>query len=183
MTSLESVGLKALLESQPQFLGCEMDVCIYGEVELVGSELEKIDFFIIDSATFALHPDFFVPRKSRTVILTRDKNKPKQAENGKGTLGSGIRFIYRDSTEEEMNEILGMAFTEPERSQETSGELSAREKEVLKELASGKTNKEIADHLSISVNTVITHRKNVSSKLGIKSVSGLSLYALMNGII
>ncbi|MBD5328591.1 MAG: response regulator transcription factor [Bacteroides sp.] len=76
-----------------------------------------------------------------------------------------------------------MVFTEPERLQETSGELSAREKEVLKELASGKTNKEIADHLSISVNTVITHRKNVSSKLGIKSVSGLSLYALMNGII
>ncbi|MDE6409047.1 MAG: helix-turn-helix transcriptional regulator [Muribaculaceae bacterium] len=66
---------------------------------------------------------------------------------------------------------------------EVSGELSIREKEVLKELARGKTNKEIADILSISVNTVITHRKNISTKLGIKSVSGLSLYALMNGVI
>ncbi|MDE7414587.1 MAG: LuxR C-terminal-related transcriptional regulator [Muribaculaceae bacterium] len=68
-------------------------------------------------------------------------------------------------------------------SDENSGELSLREKEVLRELSSGKTNKEIARDLSISVNTVITHRKNISSKLGIKSVSGLSLYALMNGLI
>ncbi|MBD5184180.1 MAG: response regulator transcription factor [Bacteroidales bacterium] len=72
---------------------------------------------------------------------------------------------------------------EPSGKGEITGELSGREKEVLKELASGKTNKEIADRLSISVNTVITHRKNISSKLGIKSVSGLSLYALMNGVI
>ena len=43
--------------------------------------------------------------------------------------------------------------------------------------------KEIADSLNISVNTVLTHRKNISSKLGIRSVSGLSLYAMMNGII
>ncbi|MDE6753269.1 MAG: helix-turn-helix transcriptional regulator, partial [Muribaculaceae bacterium] len=50
-------------------------------------------------------------------------------------------------------------------------------------IAQGKINKEIADILCISVNTVITHRKNISSKLGIKSASGLSLYAMMNGII
>lgn len=61
--------------------------------------------------------------------------------------------------------------------------LSVREKEVLREIASGKTNKEIAEALCISVNTAITHRKNLSAKLGIKSASGLSLYALMNGII
>lgn len=61
--------------------------------------------------------------------------------------------------------------------------LTSRELDVLKEIAAGKTNKEIADSLCISVNTVITHRKNVSQKLGIRSASGLSLYALMNGLI
>ena len=63
------------------------------------------------------------------------------------------------------------------------GELSFREREVLRLIAAGRINKEIADELCISVNTVISHRKNISSKLGIKSASGLSLYAVMNGII
>ena len=44
-------------------------------------------------------------------------------------------------------------------------------------------NKEIADKLNISLTTVITHRKNITEKLGIKSVSGLTIYAVMNGYI
>ena len=43
--------------------------------------------------------------------------------------------------------------------------------------------KEIADKLNISLTTVITHRKNITEKLGIKSVSGLTIYAVMNGYI
>jgi DNA-binding CsgD family transcriptional regulator len=61
--------------------------------------------------------------------------------------------------------------------------LSIREIDVLKEIAKGKTNKEIADTLCISVNTVITHRRNLTAKIGIRSASGLSLYAMMNGLI
>ena len=45
------------------------------------------------------------------------------------------------------------------------------------------TNKEIADKLNISLNTVLSHRKNITTKLGIKTVSGLTFYAIMNGII
>ena len=44
-------------------------------------------------------------------------------------------------------------------------------------------NKEIADRLNISINTVLSHRKNITAKLGIKSVSGLSFYAMMNGYV
>lgn len=62
-------------------------------------------------------------------------------------------------------------------------ELSAREIEVLRLVAQGFTNKEIADNLSISINTVLSHRKNITAKLGIKSVSGLCVYAMMNGIL
>lgn len=57
--------------------------------------------------------------------------------------------------------------------------LSEREKDVLKLLASGISNKMIADKLNISVNTVITHRKNISQKTGIKSISGLTIYAVV----
>lgn len=64
-----------------------------------------------------------------------------------------------------------------------SDELSIREKEVLRLVALGHTNKEIADTLFISPHTVISHRKNITDKLGIKSISGLTVYALLRKII
>jgi len=62
-------------------------------------------------------------------------------------------------------------------------QLSAREISVLTLVAKGKTNKEIADQLFISVHTVITHRKNITHKLGIKTVSGLTMYAIIHNLI
>jgi len=61
--------------------------------------------------------------------------------------------------------------------------LSERETEVLRLLATGMANKEIADKLNISPNTVITHRKNISQKTGIKSVSGLTIFAVAQKIV
>ncbi len=61
--------------------------------------------------------------------------------------------------------------------------LSERENDVLKLLVTGNANKEIADKLNISIHTVISHRKNISQKTGIKSVSGLTIYAVVNNII
>ncbi len=63
------------------------------------------------------------------------------------------------------------------------GVLSKREIEILRELAFGHTNQEIADNLFLSVHTVNTHRKTITKKLGIKTVSGLTVYALINNII
>ena len=62
-------------------------------------------------------------------------------------------------------------------------ELSDREKEILVALAKGLANKEIADKLHISTYTVISHRKNIVRKTGIKTVSGLTLYALFNNLL
>ena len=62
-------------------------------------------------------------------------------------------------------------------------ELSEREKEVLVALAKGKINKEIAEMYHISIHTVITHRKNIIRKTGIKSISGLTVYAILNNLI
>lgn len=61
--------------------------------------------------------------------------------------------------------------------------LSAREIEVLRLVALGRINKEIATELGISFNTVLTHRRNITAKLGIRSVSGLGAYALTRGYI
>ena len=61
--------------------------------------------------------------------------------------------------------------------------LSDREKEVLVCLSKGLKNNEIADTLNISVHTVITHRKNIVRKTGIKSVAALTVYAILNNLI
>lgn len=64
-----------------------------------------------------------------------------------------------------------------------STELSDREKEILVAVAKGLTNKSIAEQYHLSVHTVITHRKNITRKTGIKSVSGLTVYAILNNLI
>ncbi|MBQ2874794.1 MAG: helix-turn-helix transcriptional regulator [Bacteroidales bacterium] len=62
-------------------------------------------------------------------------------------------------------------------------DLSVREREILVCVAKGMLNKEIADFYNISIHTVITHRKNITRKTGIKTVAGLTVYALLNNLI
>lgn len=62
-------------------------------------------------------------------------------------------------------------------------ELSSRERDILTAVAKGKTNKEIADEFNISIYTVISHRRNISQKLGINSIPGLTVYAIMNKLV
>lgn len=67
--------------------------------------------------------------------------------------------------------------------QDNSSGLSRREKIILRHIALGNTNKEIGEKLFISTHTVVTHRKNITRKLGIKTVSGLTVYAIINKIV
>lgn len=64
-----------------------------------------------------------------------------------------------------------------------SHDLSDRERDVLVLVARGNTNKEIASTLNISPHTVISHRKNIAHKTGIRSVAGLTVYAILNHLI
>ena len=66
---------------------------------------------------------------------------------------------------------------------QNSEALSDREKDVIISLVQGMSNKEIADHLCISTNTVITHRRNIARKLQIHSPAGLTIYAIVNGLV
>ena len=69
------------------------------------------------------------------------------------------------------------------KNQEGAAALGEREKDVIVALVQGMSNKEIAEHLCISVNTVITHRRNIARKLQIHSPAGLTIYAIVNNLI
>lgn len=93
-------------------------------------------------------------------------------------------FTINDSPSQIVSKIRSaLTLSEQETDKESPIVLSAREIEILTEVAKGLTNKEIADRLSISVFTVTTHRKNITQKLGIHSIAGLTVYAVMNHLI
>ncbi len=69
------------------------------------------------------------------------------------------------------------------KAEEQKEELSQREIEILVSVAKGLLNKEIAEEHNISINTVITHRKNITRKTGIRTVAGLTVYAILNNLI
>jgi DNA-binding CsgD family transcriptional regulator len=92
---------------------------------------------------------------------------------------AGGATIGPETQRQEVLQIL-----EPERDNHgRSNLLSKRETEVLRMVATGFSNKEISSKLFVSIHTVISHRKNITEKLGIKTISGLSLYAFLNGMI
>lgn len=136
---------------------------------------ENFDAFIANAETFSTQLDFFLPRKQKCMLLLSNDDSLTQVQQH-----SAIS-VWDDQTETSLK--LKRFIDSLESKVDVSADLSSREIEVLRLVAAGKINKEIADALCISTNTVITHRKNISSKLGIKSTSGLSLYALMNGLL
>lgn len=97
-----------------------------------------------------------------------------------------IEYIHLEYTKDEITNKLKQIFKTylpDKKNEKKSSELSDREKNIVRHIALGNTNKEIGEKLFISTHTVITHRKNITQKLGIKTVSGLTVYAILNNII
>ena len=91
-----------------------------------------------------------------------------------------IRELERRSKQDDVSvKISNMINQNPEAQEK----LSDREKDVIVALVQGMSNKEIADHLCISINTVITHRRNIARKLQIHSPAGLTIYAIVNNLV
>lgn len=95
-------------------------------------------------------------------------------------------LIYSNDSSEKILNVMSLILEEKKDkcgSKNQKETLSEREKEVLRLLVSGDSNKEIADKLNVSTNTIITHRKNITQKTGIKSLSGLTIFAVVNGVV
>ncbi|MBO7203568.1 MAG: response regulator transcription factor [Bacteroidales bacterium] len=92
-------------------------------------------------------------------------------------------FSIYDAPSVIINKLRAANTSERELSEQNKNELSIREQEILVCVAKGMLNKEIADKFNISIHTVITHRKNITKKTGIKTVAGLTVYALLNNLI
>ncbi len=94
------------------------------------------------------------------------------------------QFLYISNSKYELQQRLQkIAGKRSTVNKNEKGPLSKREIIILKEVVKGMTNQEIADKLFLSIHTVMTHRKNIIKKIGIKTVSGLTVYALMNNIV
>lgn len=176
---LRAIGLRCLIEEFfpdhetaffrdfGSFMGC------------VGRE--SFDYFITGSETLLRNADFFFPRRGKVGLLVHSAEEVSP--------NAGLCYLPMLSSKEVLVEQLqALLMAEPSggsgvMATEANKELSAREVEVLRLVVKGITNKEVADRLNISLNTVLSHRKNITAKLGIKTISGLTFYAIMNGIV
>lgn len=135
--------------------------------------------YFVSSQIYFAHTSFFMERRPKTIVLS---NGEQPSLYGVLTLNYSLsRNLLVKSIIQLRN--YGHKNDHPNDMQVTEHDLSPREIEVLILLTKGYINKEIANKLHIGLTTVITHRKNITEKLGIKSVSGLAVYAIMHGYI
>ncbi len=92
------------------------------------------------------------------------------------------KFSYIYKITDDISQLVSSIFENNQDAYQQGKELSDREIDVLKLLIEGFSNKEIADKLFISTHTVISHRKNIVHKTGIKSLPGLTVYAITKNI-
>lgn len=92
-------------------------------------------------------------------------------------------IIKINDSESKIEETLDKCLNKDQSNQSDQEELSDREKEILISVVTGMSNKEIADHHNISIHTAITHRRNITRKLKVHSISGLTIYAIINKLV
>ena len=180
--TLTSLGLKTILE---RMIPMAVIRTFHSFGELTDDTPDMYAHYFISAQIYVEHNAFFLPRKRKTIVLAGDSHQFQLS-------GVPILNIYQ-AEEQLIKDILklhqhahhdGYPVKDMPPTPPTTGhELSAREIEVLVLITKGLINKEIADKLNIGLTTVITHRKNITEKLGIKSVSGLTIYAVMNGYV
>ena len=91
--------------------------------------------------------------------------------------------LSAEESDREVVDLISALLTAEESESEVAEELTPRERDIVIGVVKGLTNKEIADKLFISINTVTTHRRNIVKKLDIHSASGLTVYAIMNKLV
>lgn len=128
------------------------------------------------------HRNIFADKRHKTIVLTTSQEPEHQL--------SGFHSLCTNQNEKLMLKELLLLMQSGHHSGKNLPQplssptiLTPREIEVMSLVVQGLINKEIAERLNISMNTVITHRKNVMDKLGLRSVSALTIYAVMHGFV
>ena len=177
--TLTMMGLRQLLQEVMPIMTIETFSC-FAELYAQGTDC-YFHFFVATNIVLE-HRDFFIKNNHKTIVLTLQK---EASLNGFNSLCINV------PEDELIKNLLQLEQTGHPRGKNlpplpkilSKQLLSDREIEVLSLIAQGYINKEIAERLNIGLTTVITHRKNIQDKLGMKSVSALTIYAVMHGFV
>ena len=179
--TLASIGLKQILQNVMPI----MTVDTYGSFAELQSGHPETYFHYFAAMNIVLeHKDFFLARRRKTIVLTLSLDTMSQL--------SEFHCLCVNVPEPQLvRSLLAL-----QQGAHGKGEnlppmpdiiqrkiLSDREIEVMSLIVQGYINKEIADKLNIGLATVVTHRKNIMDKLGFRSVSALTIYAVMHGYV
>lgn len=175
--TFSQMGLKELLTS----IIPQVTVRCFGTFgQLMDDTPDMFAHYFVAAPIVLEHTAFFLERKKRSIVLV----------NGSSNTFNAFHTLDTSLPEKELVRALlnlhkggHKCPPHPCVKGEDQFRLSPREVEVLVLIVRGYINKEIADQLNISLTTVISHRKNITEKLGIRSVSGLTVYAVMNGLV
>ena len=174
--TLAGLGLRHLLQQMMPAI----TIRHFGSMQqLTDDTPDMYGHYFVSSAVYFEHASFFLQRMSRTIVLTSGGAVPGLSDVNTLNVNQSEQALTRD-----ILRLHSRGHGHDHNHRPTIAvehDLSPREIEVLVLLTRGYINKEIADRLNISLTTVITHRKNITEKLGIKSLSGLTIYAVMRG--
>ena len=179
--TLATIGLKQLLQSVMPI----MTVDTFGSfAELLANGPENYFHFFVSMNLVLENRSFFLEHRRKTIVLTMSNDPSTQMKDFHSVCinvpeGELVRSLLRLEQHAHGD---GRNLPPMPRALQ-SHVLTAREIEVLALIVQGYINKEIADQLSIGLTTFITHRKNIMEKLGLKSVSALTIYAVMHGYV
>lgn len=180
--TLSNITLRSILWD----LYNKVEVFVYSSMDafIRDSNRHFIHFFVSSEILFT-HVDEFELLKNQTTVLSPGPDRRFEA--------AGFKVVDISLPEQElMSKLLHIQLIsryepqQPEsmRSRRNIGnELSQREKEVLRLIIKGHTNKEMASMLDISLTTVIFHRNNICEKLGTRSIGRMTIYAVLSGLV
>lgn len=168
------MGLQSILSDSLNLFVCETSTDIYKAMERL--VVVKPDIVLVNPLFLDLNRRLYTKSLYDGAVYCSIGYSSSQFYSG--------YFEMTDSPNKIVRIVESLSNSQEESDTPSKGEeLSNREKEILVSVAKGMHNKEIASSFNISIHTVISHRKNISKKTGIKSVSGFVVYALLNNLI
>lgn len=189
-------GIQSILESYE-------DLIIVGTCNSARTAIENLDGYDPDVILMDLNmPDLggltateiiLEQRPGTRILVLSMHDSPEYISTAlsHGAMGYILKDVPTDEIKQAIDAVMagkrymctGASGSLKPKEEDTREALTGREQTILLQLAQGKSNKEVAVVLDISVRTVETHRKNIKRKLGISSTAGLTRYAMEHGVL